>query len=116
MTSSDTADYMLIKEFADKALEMYRLNKINSINVIYTCFVNNINFKATVFSVLPGEKKEDEKKISASVNKFCDTVAKVLLDSMDMLNNMILSMTNLGASNDQIIKTISTILKNHFNN
>lgn len=62
------------------------------------------------------EKKEDEKKTSASVNKFCDTVAKVLLDSMDMLNNMILSMTNLGASNDQIIKTISIILKNHFNN
>lgn len=43
-------------------------------------------------------------------------MAKVLLDSMDMLNNMILSMTDLGASNDQIIKTISIILENHFNN
>lgn len=62
------------------------------------------------------KKEEDEKKTSVSVNKFCDTVAKVLLDSMDMLNNMILSMTDLGASNDQIIKTISIILENHFNN
>lgn len=62
------------------------------------------------------EKEEDEKETSVSVNKFCDTVAKVLLDSMDMLNNMILSMTDLRASNDQIIKTISIILKNHFNN
>lgn len=62
------------------------------------------------------EKEENEKKTSVPVNKFCDTVAKVLLDNMDILNNMILSMTDLGASNDQIIKTISIILKNHFNN
>ena len=84
MTSSDTADYMLIKEFADKALEMYRLNKINSINVIYTCFVNNINFKATVFSVLPGEKKEDEKREYKQI-EFEPSADEILKDLIPMM-------------------------------
>lgn len=84
MTSSDTADYMLIKEFADKALEMYRLNKINSINVIYTFFVNNINFKATVFSVLPGEKKEDEKREYKQI-EFEPSADEILKDLIPMM-------------------------------
>lgn len=84
MTSSDTANYMLIKEYADKALEMYRLNKINSINVIYTCFVNNINFKATVFSVLPGEKKDDEKREYKQI-EFEPSADEILKDLIPMM-------------------------------
>ena len=84
MTSSDTADYMLIKEYADKALEMYRLNKINSINVIYTCFVNNINFKTTVFSVLPGEKKDDEKREYKQI-EFEPSADEILKDLIPMM-------------------------------
>lgn len=84
MTSSDTADYMLIKEYADKALEMYRLNKINSINVIYTCFVNNINFKATAFSVLPGESKSEEKREYKQI-EFEPSADEILKDLIPMM-------------------------------
>ena len=51
---SDAVEYTTIKKYADNALEMYKVNKISSINVIYTRFVNNINFKASVSCVLPG--------------------------------------------------------------
>lgn len=60
------------------------------------------------------EKKNKEEK-KYSVNNFCDIIAKDLLNDMDMLNNLIENMVNLGASDDQIIKTISMILKNRFN-
>lgn len=84
MTSSDTADYMLIKEYADMALDMYRLNKINSINVIYTCFVNNINFKVTVFSVLPGESKSEEKREYKQI-EFEPSADEILKDLIPMM-------------------------------
>ena len=84
MTSSDTADYMLIKEYADMALDMYRLNKINSINVIYTCFVNNINFKATVFSALPGESKSEEKREYKQI-EFEPSADEILKDLIPMM-------------------------------
>ena len=51
---SDAVEYTTIKKYADNALQMYKENKISSINVIYTRFVNNINFKASVSCVLPG--------------------------------------------------------------
>ena len=59
---SDTVSYMTIKKYADTALNMYKENKINSINVIYTSFVNTINFKPLVECVLPGEKKKESKE------------------------------------------------------
>ncbi len=51
---SDAVEYTTIKKYADNALQMYKENKISSINVIYTRFVNNINFKASVSCILPG--------------------------------------------------------------
>ena len=51
---SDAVEYTIIKKYADNALQMYKENKISSINVIYTRFVNNINFKASVSCILPG--------------------------------------------------------------
>ena len=74
----------LIKEYADMALDMYRLNKINSINVIYTCFVNNINFKATVFSVLPGESKSEEKREYKQI-EFEPSADEILKDLIPMM-------------------------------
>ena len=50
-----------------------------------------------------------------SVNNFCNIIAKDLLNNMEILNNLIENMVNLGASDNQIIKTISMILKNRFN-
>ncbi len=56
---SDTVEYQTIKKYADNALAMYKENKISSINVIYTRFVNNINFKASISCILPGETKSE---------------------------------------------------------
>lgn len=55
---SDEVDYTYIKKLTDTALDMYEANKINSINILYTRFVNNINFKVCVDTLLPFKKDE----------------------------------------------------------
>lgn len=72
MTGSDTVDYEILKKYAHQALEMYLKNEINSINIIYTCFLNTISFKATNFSLLPlnnkKAKKEEYKQVDFEPN------------------------------------------------
>ncbi len=80
---SDEADYAIIKKYADSALEMYRTNKISSINVIYTRFVNNINFKACVSSILPGEKRSDKKEYKQI--EFEPNPDEILVDLIPMM-------------------------------
>lgn len=80
---SDEADYTTIKKFADSALEMYKQNKISSINVIYTKFKNNINFKATASSILPGEKRSDKKEYKQI--EFEPNPDEILVDLIPMM-------------------------------
>jgi len=59
---SDGVDYTDIKELAVDAIDMFKANKIKSINIIYTEFINNVNFKPTLDKVLPCKLENDSKK------------------------------------------------------
>lgn len=59
MIGSDEVDYTYIKKLTDTALSMYENNKINSINILYTKFVNNINFKVCNDTLLPFKKDKN---------------------------------------------------------
>lgn len=52
--------------------------------------------------------------MNISVNDYCDIIAKILAENIDKFNNLIENMIDLNSTDDQIIATISTILKNHF--
>ena len=80
---SDCVDYSTIKKYADTALDMYKQNKISSINVIYTCFVNNINFKTKGCSILPGERKSDKKEYKQI--EFEPSPDEILVDLIPMM-------------------------------
>ena len=60
--NSDKVDYRILKKFTDEAIEMFKESKINSINVIYTNFVNNVSFKSEIKRVLPCEIRREEKE------------------------------------------------------
>ena len=80
---SDETEYTSIKKYADTALKMYKENKINSINVIYTRFVNTINFKPLVECVLPGENKKESKEFKQiDFEPSADEILKDLIPMM----------------------------------
>ena len=63
---SDELDFLDIKKCVDTAINMFKENKINSINVIYTEFINNVSFRPVVKRVLPcvvNEKETSHKEI-----------------------------------------------------
>lgn len=80
---SDLIEYTTIKKYADSALQMYKENKINSINVIYTRFVNTINFKASIACVLPGESKKESKEFKQI--DFEPNADEILVDLIPMM-------------------------------
>ena len=70
-----------IKKVAQKALDMYLENKIGSVEILYTKFINNVSFEASSIRVLPSELDTNESK----------NTKEVLLepDANDILNNLI---------------------------
>ncbi len=52
---SDKLEYNELNKLSKQAINMFRQGEINSINVIYTKFVNNISFKPNIKKVLPYE-------------------------------------------------------------
>lgn len=78
---SDASNYLSIKKIVEQAITMFKENKIGSINVLYTHFVNNVTFKPMYEKVLPCEKEEVENK----------SYKEVILEPNpnDILNNLI---------------------------
>lgn len=52
---SDKLEYNELNKLSKQAINMFRQGEINSINVVYTKFVNNISFKPNIKKVLPYE-------------------------------------------------------------
>lgn len=79
--SSDSMAFDDIKKVAQKALDMYLENKIGSVEILYTKFINNVSFEASSIRVLPSELDTNETK----------ETKEVLLepDANDILNNLI---------------------------
>lgn len=51
--ASDSITYSELKKLSDQAINKYRDNKIGSIKVIYTKFINNVSFEPMIDFVLP---------------------------------------------------------------
>ena len=83
MTPSDSIDYITLKSFVDSTILRFKDNEINSINVIYTVFENNVSFKPIVEKVLPCGKVEGE--INHKEILFEPSPDKILNDLIPMM-------------------------------
>ena len=59
--SLDKADFIEIKNCADRAINLFRDNKVGSIHCIYTKFVNNVTFRPINKKVLPVTIEKQDK-------------------------------------------------------
>lgn len=78
--SSDNINFAELKKITRSLIELYINNKIGSINVIYTHFVNNVSFDPRIDKLLPQEETNEKGNFK-----------EVLLEPnpSDILNNLI---------------------------
>ena len=60
--ASDKLEYNSLNKLSKQAINMFKEGKINSINVIYTKFVNNISFKPNIKKILPYDIPQEKKQ------------------------------------------------------
>ena len=65
--SSDALDFDDVEKITLSILDKYKNNEIGSIEVIYTKFVNNVTFEATITRILPSTVDVKEEKSNAEL-------------------------------------------------
>ena len=61
MIGSDEIDYLYLEKYSKQAINLFKENKISSISVVYTEFINNVSFKPTIDVVLPCKVEKSNK-------------------------------------------------------
>ena len=59
LINSDNLAYTDLKKITDQAIEMYKNDEVGEIDVLYTKFVNNVTFTATLETVIPCKIEEN---------------------------------------------------------
>lgn len=63
MITSDGLEYLDLKEFADIAIDLFLNKEVNSIEIIYTRFVNTVSFECEKIKLLPMPYDYDDNNI-----------------------------------------------------
>ncbi|QKT05511.1 ATP synthase F1 subunit gamma [Mycoplasma sp. OR1901] len=101
----DKMPYKLASEIAKLAMELYKNKEINSINLVYTKFINNINQDALCQQIFPFDfTKKDNVKTSSSVIEFEPNAETVLSSSVPLF---LASTIYCLSSNSKISETAS---------
>ena len=78
--SSDTLKYDDIEKLLNIALDKYKNNEIGSIEVVYTKFVNNVTFEATIIKLLPSTMEINKNK--SNVELLLEPNPEVILNDL----------------------------------
>ncbi|MBU4692782.1 MULTISPECIES: ATP synthase F1 subunit gamma [unclassified Mycoplasma] len=101
----DKMPYKLASEISKLAMELYKNKEINSINLVYTKFINNINQDALCQQIFPFDfTKKENVQTSSSVIEFEPNAETVLSSSVPLF---LASTIYCLSSNSKISETAS---------